>query len=55
MSSILAGNSIVGVLILVSLSSGLVLLGVAAYWQGMVKGAVIILAVAVDVIFNKRN
>jgi ribose/xylose/arabinose/galactoside ABC-type transport system permease subunit len=48
-------RTIVGVLILASLSSGLVLLGVAAYWQGLVKGAVIILAVAVDVIFNKRN
>ena len=48
-------RTIIGVLILSALSSGLVLFGVAAYWQGLVKGAVIILAVAVDVIFNKRN
>lgn len=49
------GRTIIGVLILASLSSGLVLLGVAAYWQGVFKGAIIILAVAVDVIFNRRR
>lgn len=49
------GRTIVGVLILASLSSGLVLLGVAAYWQGVFKGAIIILAVAVDVVFNRRD
>lgn len=48
-------RTIIGVLILTALSSGLVLLGVAAYWQGLFKGAVIILAVAVDVIFSRKR
>ncbi|MFE4835239.1 ABC transporter permease [Arthrobacter sp. NPDC056691] len=48
-------RTVLGVLILSALSSGLVLLGVAAYWQDLVKGAVIILAVAVDVLFNRRK
>lgn len=48
-------RTIIGVLILQALSSGLVLLGVAAYWQGMFKGAIIILAVAVDVIFSSKK
>ena len=48
-------RTIVGVLILQALSSGLVLLGVTAYWQGLFKGAVIILAVAIDVIFSSRK
>lgn len=47
-------RTIVGVLVLTSLTSGLVILGVAAYWQGVLKGAVIIAAVAVDVLFAKR-
>ena len=48
-------RTIIGVLILTALTSGLVLLGVAAYWQGLFKGAVIILAVAVDVIFSNNR
>src|SRR2546430_17536801 len=38
-----------GVLILSCLTSGLIILDVAAYWQRVLKGAVIILGVAVDV------
>lgn len=48
-------RTVVGVLVLYSLTSGLVLLGVAAYWQGILKGAVIIVAVFVDVIFNRKR
>lgn len=48
-------RTVVGVLVLYSLTSGLVLLGVAAYWQGVLKGTVIIVAVLVDVVFNKQN
>lgn len=48
-------RTVVGVLVLYSLTSGLVLLGVAAYWQGILKGAVIIVAVLVDVVFNKKS
>lgn len=48
-------RTVVGVLVLYCLTSGLVLLGVAAYWQGILKGAVIIIAVFVDVVFNKQR
>lgn len=48
-------RTIIGVVILSALSSGLILLGVASYWQGFFKGVIIILAVAVDVIFNSRR
>jgi ribose/xylose/arabinose/galactoside ABC-type transport system permease subunit len=43
-------RTVLGVLILTSLSSALVLLGVASYWQGVFQGAVIVIAVAVDVL-----
>ncbi|MFZ8758794.1 ABC transporter permease [Microbacterium sp. HMH0099] len=48
-------RTIVGVLVLSSLSSGLVILGVESYWQGVVKGAIIIAAVAFDVLFRPRR
>ncbi len=48
-------RTIVGVLILMALQSGLVLLGVNPYYQGMSKGIILILAVAVDVIFSKKK
>lgn len=48
-------RTVMGVLILSSLTSALVILQVAAYWQGVLKGAIIIIAVAVDVAFSRRN
>lgn len=48
-------RTIVGVLILAALQSGLVLMGVNPYYQGMFNGAILILAVAVDVIFSKKK
>jgi ribose/xylose/arabinose/galactoside ABC-type transport system permease subunit len=48
-------RTLVGVLILMALQSGLVLLGVNPYYQQMFKGAILILAVAVDVIFSKKK
>lgn len=48
-------RTLVGVLILVALQSGLVLMGVNPYYQGMFKGAILILAVAIDVIFSKKK
>lgn len=48
-------RTIVGVLILTSLSSALVILEVATYWQGVLKGAIIIIAVAVDVAIRVRK
>jgi ribose/xylose/arabinose/galactoside ABC-type transport system permease subunit len=48
-------RTVLGVLVLYSLTSGLVLLGVAAYWQGILKGAIIIIAVFVDVVLNTKK
>ncbi|MHA6523482.1 ABC transporter permease [Tessaracoccus sp. G1721] len=48
-------RTIVGVLILAALQSGLVLMGVNPYYQGMFNGAILILAVAVDVVFSKKK
>lgn len=48
-------RTIVGVLVLMALQSGLVLLGVNPYYQGMFKGSILILAVAVDVVFSKKK
>lgn len=48
-------RTLVGVLILMALQSGLVLMGVNPYYQGIFKGSILILAVAVDVIFSKKK
>jgi ribose/xylose/arabinose/galactoside ABC-type transport system permease subunit len=48
-------GTVIGVLILASLSNGLVLLGVAPYWQGVLKGSIIIGAVAFDVFQRRRR
>lgn len=48
-------RTLIGILILMALQSGLVLMGVNPYYQGMFKGAILILAVAVDVIFSKKK
>ena len=41
-------GTVVGILLMVCLSSGLDMLGVSAYYQMMVKGFVVILAVMLD-------
>jgi methyl-galactoside transport system permease protein len=38
-----------GVLIFEVLNNGLVVLGISAYWQQVVKGIIIVAAVAVDI------
>jgi ribose/xylose/arabinose/galactoside ABC-type transport system permease subunit len=48
-------KTIVGTLILATLSNGVVLLGVEPYWQGILKGSVIIAAVAFDVFQSARR
>jgi inositol transport system permease protein len=48
-------NTIIGTLILATLSNGVVLLGVEPYWQGVMKGAVVISAVAFDVFQSARR
>ncbi len=48
-------RTIIGVLILTALSTGLVLIGVNPYYQGMFKGAILIIAVGFDVAFGKKK
>ena len=48
------GGTVIGVLIMGALQNGLNLLGINSFWQYVVKGAVILLAVYIDVI-KKRT
>jgi ribose transport system permease protein len=48
------GGTVVGAFIIGVLSNGLNLMGVPSYYQQVIKGLVLILAVAVDLI-NKRR
>ncbi|MGL4368991.1 MAG: galactose/methyl galactoside ABC transporter permease MglC [Spirochaetota bacterium] len=43
------GGVIIGVLIFEVLNNGLVILGVSAYWQQIIKGLIIVAAVALDI------
>jgi methyl-galactoside transport system permease protein len=43
------GGMITGVLIFEVMNNGLVVLGVSAYWQQIVKGIIIVVAVAIDI------
>ena len=43
------GGMIIGVLIFSVMNNGLVVLGVSAYWQQIVKGIIIVVAVAIDI------
>lgn len=47
-------GTIIGALFIGVLNNGLNILGVSSYWQEVVKGIVIIIAVLVDVIKNKK-
>jgi methyl-galactoside transport system permease protein len=44
-----ATNAVIGVLIFEVLNNGLVVLGVSAYWQLVIKGVIIVSAVALDI------
>lgn len=48
-------GAIIGALIIAVVRNGLVLLGVSVYWQGVVTGAVIILAVALDYVIKRQK
>ncbi|MFT8359114.1 ABC transporter permease [Bifidobacterium aquikefiri] len=48
-------GTIIGALIIGVLNNGLNIIGVSTFWQQVVEGAVIIVAVLVDVIRNKRS
>jgi ribose transport system permease protein len=49
------GGTIIGGLIIGVLNNGLNLLNVNSFWQYVVKGAVILLAVFIDFLKNKKN
>ena len=49
------GGTIIGALIIGVLNNGLNLLGVNSFWQYVVKGSVILLAVYIDYIRNKKD
>ncbi len=48
-------GALVGALIIAVIRNGMVLLGVSVYWQGVVTGVTIILAVALDYIIKRRR
>lgn len=48
------GGAVIGALILSVLRNGLTLLGVQAYWQQIVEGAIIIVAVIIDMRKNRK-
>lgn len=48
-------RTVLGVIVLSALSSGMILLGISTYWQGLFKGAIIILAVGVDVLVSAKR
>jgi ribose transport system permease protein len=48
-------NTVVGTLILATLSNGVILMSIDPNWQGVIKGAVIIAAVAFDVFQSARR
>jgi erythritol transport system permease protein len=47
------GGTIIGALVIGALADGLVLLGVSEFWQIVIKGAVIVVAVVLDQLQRK--
>jgi ribose transport system permease protein len=45
----------IGVLIIGVLNNGLNIIGVSAFWQQVVQGVVILIAVLIDVIRNRKS
>lgn len=48
-------GSIIGALVIASLTSGMNLMGVGAHYQYIIKGIVLVIAVAFDVITRKKS
>jgi ribose transport system permease protein len=48
------GGTVIGALVIGVLSNGLNLMGISSFWQYIVKGVVILVAVYIDVL-KKRN
>lgn len=49
------GGTVIGALIIGVMNNGLDLLNVSSYWQQILKGAIIVVAVLIDTRKNKRN
>lgn len=49
------GGTLIGVLIIGVMNNGLNLMGVSSYWQDVAKGVIIILAIYMDIIRNKKK
>lgn len=49
------GGTIIGVLVIGFLNNGLNVLGVSSFWQLIVKGAIILIAVYIDILKKKRK
>ena len=48
-------GAILGAIIMASLDNGMSMLGIEAFWQYMVKGAILIIAVALDATSQKAK
>jgi ribose transport system permease protein len=49
------GGTIIGGLMMGVISTSIVLLGISSYWETIVTGSVVIIAVAIDAIRQKRQ
>ena len=49
------GGTLIGALIIGVMNNGLNLMGVSSYWQDVAKGVIIILAIYMDIIRNKKK
>ena len=47
-------GALFGALLLGTLSNGMVMLNIHTYWQQVISGVVLVLAVVLDIIKNKR-
>ena len=44
------GGTIIGVLVITVLNDGMIMMGVSSFWQMVIKGVVIIVAVVIDLV-----
>ena len=48
-------GAILGAAVMASLDNGMSLLNTESYWQGVIKGAILVTAVSVDIFLRKRK
>lgn len=49
------GGALVGALVMASLDNGMSMLNIETFWQFIVKGAILVLAVWVDIATKNKN